>query len=44
MNLNIGNKIHEVRKAKGITQEMLAAALGISGQAVSRWEAGGSLN
>lgn len=43
MNLNIGNKIHELRKVKGITQETLASVLGITGQAISRWEAGGSL-
>lgn len=42
MNLNIGNKIHELRKVKGITQETLASVLGITGQAISRWEAGGS--
>ena len=42
MKLNIGSKIHELRKAKCVTQETLAAVLGITGQAVSRWEAGGS--
>lgn len=42
MKLNIGNKIHELRKEKSVSQETMAAALGITGQAVSRWEAGGS--
>lgn len=42
MNLNIGTKIHKLRKAKCVTQETFASALGITGQAVSRWEAGGS--
>jgi transcriptional regulator with XRE-family HTH domain len=38
MGLNIGNKIAELRKAKGMTQEQLALALGISAPAVSKWE------
>ena len=42
MNMNLGNKIHELRKAKGITQETLATALGITGQVVRRWKSGGS--
>lgn len=36
--LNIGSKIREFRKKKGITQEILAAALSVSPQAVSKWE------
>ncbi len=36
--MNIGNKIKELRKKRGITQEQLAGAIGISFQAVSKWE------
>ncbi len=36
--MNIGNKIKELRKKRGITQEQLASAIGISFQAVSKWE------
>lgn len=36
--MNIGNKIHELREQRGITQEQLSAALGVSPQAVSKWE------
>lgn len=39
-NINIGNKIRELRKKKGITQEMLASVLSVSPQAVSKWESG----
>ena len=38
--MNIGNKIKELRKARGITQEQLAESIGISFQAVSKWETG----
>jgi len=38
MNETVGKRIASLRKAKGITQEGLAELLGISGQAVSKWE------
>lgn len=39
----INEKISDLRKAKGLTQEALGAKLGVSGQAVSKWEKGESL-
>ena len=38
MNETIGNRISKYRKAKGLTQEGLAAQMGVSSQAVSKWE------
>ncbi len=38
MNETIGNRIQKYRKQKGLTQEELANALGVSSQAVSKWE------
>ena len=38
---NIGTNIAKMRKAKGATQEDLARAVGVSAQAVSKWENGG---
>ena len=42
MQLNLGIKIRELRRRDGRTQDALAEALGITAQAVSRWESGGS--
>ncbi len=36
--MTIGTNIKRLRQNKGVTQEMLGEALGISGQAVSKWE------
>ena len=38
MNETIGSRIAGARKAKGMTQEELANILGVSSQAVSKWE------
>ena len=38
MKETIGNRIAKYRKMKGMTQEELAGKLGISSQAVSKWE------
>lgn len=38
MNLRLGDKIRHLRKRDGRTQEALAVAVGVSCQAVSRWE------
>ena len=42
MQLNLGNKIREFRRRDGRTQDNLAEALGVTAQAVSRWESSGS--
>lgn len=36
--MTIGNRIAELRKSKGFTQEYVAEQLGVSRQAVSKWE------
>ena len=38
MNETIGNRISKHRREKGLTQEELAEKLGVSSQAVSKWE------
>ena len=40
MAMHIGRKIRELRKARALSQESLAMLLGVSFQAVSKWETG----
>ncbi len=42
MQLDLGNHIRQLRRRDQKTQEALADALGVTSQAVSRWESGGS--
>jgi len=42
MQLDLGTKIRNLRRRDSRTQEVLAEALGVTSQAVSRWESGGS--
>ena len=41
MKLNLGTTIRELRRRDDRTLEELAALLGVTAQAVSRWESGG---
>ena len=40
MTINMGGKIRQLRKQKNLSQEVLAQVLGVSFQAVSKWETG----
>lgn len=40
--MNLADRIQSLRKAKGISQEELAEHVGVSRQAVSKWESGQS--
>ena len=43
MELQLKDRIAAVRKAAGLTQEQLGELVGVTRQAVSKWESGGSL-
>ena len=40
MEINLGGKIRQLRKPKNISQGVLAQVMGVSFQAVSKWETG----
>ena len=40
--MTLGQNIQTARKAKGMSQEALAEKIGVSRQAVSKWESGAS--
>ena len=42
MDMDLGTRISEPRREKGMTQEQLAKLVGISAPAVSKWETGSS--
>ena len=41
--IKIGNLIAQLRQEKGLTQQQIAGALGITNKTVSKWECGVSL-
>ncbi len=41
--MNLSDRIQLLRKARGLSQEELSVHLGVSRQAVSKWESGVSL-
>lgn len=41
--MNISEKIFDLRKKSGLSQEALAEKLGVSRQSVSKWESGGAI-
>ncbi len=38
--MNIGNNIKQLRQQNNLTQDQIANKLGVSNQAVSKWEVG----
>lgn len=42
--MNLSERIQTLRKSKGLSQEQLADKIGVSRQAISKWESGGSFS
>ena len=40
MNMDISERLQELRKKEGYSQEQVAEMLGLSRQAISKWESG----
>ena len=40
--MEVGNKLNQLRKLSGMTQEQLAEKLNVSRQTISKWESGGT--
>lgn len=38
--MNLGNKIYELRKKNGLSQEQVAEKVGVTRQTISKWELG----
>ncbi|MBR6224751.1 MAG: helix-turn-helix transcriptional regulator, partial [Firmicutes bacterium] len=41
--MELTNKLRSLRTSRGITQEALASAMGVTAQAVSKWERGATM-
>ena len=41
--MDLGKRMQKLRRDRGLSQETLAERLGVTRQAVSKWETGGSL-
>ena len=41
--MTMGEKIQQLRRAAGLSQEQLATQLGVSHQSVSKWETGATM-
>ena len=40
MSMNFSEKLKEIRKKEGISQEQLAEKIGVTRQAITKWETG----